>query len=87
MHEWHLTQELLDVVCSQATDNGISKVTRLRIDLGKDSHMTEESLRFCFEVLSKETLAAEAELNLTPSEGRALTLLSLEGEGRGRDRG
>ncbi len=80
MHEWHLTQELLDVVCSRATDNGISKVTRVRVDLGQDSHMTEESLRFCFEVLSKETLAAGAELNLTPSEGRALTLLSLEGE-------
>ena len=80
MHEWHLTQEIVDVVCSQARDNGIVRVTKVKVDLGRESHITEDSLRFCFEVLSRETPAGEAELELASIVGRGLTIVSLEGE-------
>ena len=80
MHEWHITEELLDKVCAQAKENQINKVTKIRVDLGEDSHVTEDSLRFCFQLLSEKTIASEAVLEIKPSGGNALTLVSLEGE-------
>ena len=80
MHEWHITEELLDKVCAQAKENRINKITKIRVDLGQDGHITEESLRFCFQVLSEETIAKKAVLEIKPSAGNALMLISLEGE-------
>ncbi len=80
MHEWHITEELLDQVCSQAEENRINKVTKIQIDLGEDGHVTEDSLRFCFQVLSEKTIAREAVLEIKSSAGNGLTLVSFEGE-------
>ena len=80
MHEWHITEELVDTVCAQAKENRINKVTEIRVDLGKDSHVTEDSLRFCFQLLSEKTIAREAVLEIKSSAGNALTLVSLAGE-------
>ena len=80
MHEWHITEELLEKVCSQAEKNRINKVTKIQVELGEDGHITEDSLRFCFQLLSEKTIAKEAELEIKPSAGNALTLISLKGE-------
>jgi len=80
MHEWHITEELLDKVCAQARENRISKVTKVQVELGKDGHITEDSLRFCFQVLSEKTICGEAVLEVKSSAGNALTLVSFEGE-------
>lgn len=80
MHEWHITQELVDQVCAQAKENQMTKVTRVQVELGKDGHITEDSLRFCFQLLSEKTIAKEAVLEVKPSAGDALVLVSFEGE-------
>ncbi len=80
MHEWHITEELLDQVCTQAEENRINKITKIQVDLGEDSHVTEDSLRFCFQLLSEKTIAREAVLEIQSSVGNALTLVSFEGE-------
>ena len=80
MHEWYITEELLEKVCSQAEENQINKVTKIRVDLGEGSHITDEPLRFCFQLLSEKTIAGEAALEIQSSAGNALTLLSFEGE-------
>ena len=80
MHEWHITEELLDQVCTQAKENRINKVTKIQVDLGEDSHVTKDSLRFCFQLLSEKTMAGEAVLEIKSSAGSALTLVSLSGE-------
>ena len=80
MHEWHITEELLEKVCSQAEENQINKVTKIRVDLGEGSHITDESLRFCFQLLSEKTIAREAVLEIKSSAGDALTLVSFAGE-------
>jgi len=80
MHEWHITEELLDQVCTQAKENRINKITKVQVELGADSHVTEDSLRFCFQLLSEKTIAREAVLEIKPVAGNALTLISLEGE-------
>ncbi len=80
MHEWHITEELLDQVCTQAEENRINKLTKIQVELGEDSHVTEDSLRFCFQLLSEKTIAREAVLAIQSSVGNALTLVSFEGE-------
>ena len=80
MHEWHITEELLNQVCTQAAENRINKLTEIQVELGEDSHATEDSLRFCFQLLSEKTIAKEAVLEIKSSAGNALTLMSLAGE-------
>ena len=80
MHEWHITQELLDQVSAQAKENRINKVTKVHLELGKDGQITEDSLRFCFQVLSEKTIAREAVLEVKSSAGSDLILASMEGE-------
>jgi len=69
-----------DQVCTQAKENRISKIAKIQVELGEDSHITEDSLRFCFQLLSEKTIAREAVLEIEPSTGNALTLVSFEGE-------
>ena len=40
MHEWSITEELLDRVCTQAKENQISNVTKVEVEMGKDGHDT-----------------------------------------------
>ena len=80
MHEWHITEELVDTVCAQARENRINKVTKIRVELGEDTYLTGDSLCFCFQLLSEKTIAREAVLEIKLSAGNALTLVSFEGE-------
>ena len=80
MHEWYITKELLDQVCTQAKENNINKVTKVQVELGEDGHITEDSLRFCFQLLSEKTVVEEAVLEVKPSAGSFLSLVSFEGE-------
>jgi len=80
MHEWYITEELLDQVCAQAKENRINKIAKVQVELGEDSHITEDSLRFCFQLLSEKTIAKEAVLEIKSSAGDALMLVSFAGE-------
>jgi hydrogenase nickel incorporation protein HypA/HybF len=80
MHEWGITKELVDTVCAQAEENRIKKVSKIRVDLGKESDITEDSLHFCFQVISENTRAGEAELEIRSSAGNSVTLVSFAGE-------
>ncbi len=80
MHEWHITEELLDMVCQQAEENKLTRVTKIGVTLGKDSDITEDSFRFCLESLSQKTIAKGAELDVRPTQGSDLILVALEGE-------
>jgi len=80
MHEWHITEELLEIVCNQAEVNKLKKVNKIEVALGKDSDITEDSIRFCLESLSQETIASGAVLHIIPREGNDLILVSIEGE-------
>jgi len=43
MHQWHIIEELLNQVCTQAEENRINKLTKIQVELGEDSHVTEAS--------------------------------------------
>ena len=80
MHEWRMTEELVGRACAEAKDSRINRIARIQVELGEASHITEESLRSCFQLLSERTMAEGAELEVRSSSGSDLTLTSLEGD-------
>ena len=80
MHEWSLTEELINQVCTQAKENRIGKVTKIQVELGKDGHVTDDTLRYCFQLLSENTIAREAALEIKSLAGDDLTLVSFAGD-------
>lgn len=54
MHEWGITQDLIDEVKRQAKANKMKRVSKISISLGKLAHLTPQSVRLCFKVLTKK---------------------------------
>jgi hydrogenase nickel incorporation protein HypA/HybF len=80
MHESHTAEELIEEVSHHARENGIARVTKIGVSLGKESHITEEALNSWFDLLKKGTIAEQAVLGIEHGEGSSILLLSLEGE-------
>ncbi len=64
MHEASLAANIIDMVCREAEEHGPGRVVKIRLRLGEASHVVAESLRFAFDVISKDTNAEGAQLEL-----------------------
>ncbi|MBW1982685.1 MAG: hydrogenase maturation nickel metallochaperone HypA [Deltaproteobacteria bacterium] len=64
MHEMAIAQNLLDIVIQEGSAHGVSRVLSLSLKVGELSTVVPESLIFCFELLSKGTLAEGARLDI-----------------------
>lgn len=65
MHEMGLALEIIDIAAASipADLNG-ARVERVNLTVGKMSAVVPESLRFCFEIASRDTALAGAELTI-----------------------
>ena len=72
MHELSITQSMIDIVLEQGDKAGAKKIKAINLVIGELSGFVEESVRFYFGFLSKDTIAEEAELNFIPvsAQGR-----------------
>jgi len=75
-----MAQGLVDSVCARAKENHINAVTEISVDMGSDSHISNEELQFCFRVAGEGTIVSNAELKIGTASGEALTLKSFIGE-------
>jgi len=68
MHELGITRNIVAIVTEHAGENRVKSVT---LDIGKLSAILPESIRFCFDVCSKNTLleGATLEINEIPGMG------------------
>lgn len=80
MHEWGITQDLIDEVKKQAESNGIAKVITIRVALGKKSDMTGHVLRTCFMALTKDTSLADAKLQIKNTQDHKVIITAIKGE-------
>ena len=71
MHEMALAQSMLEIVERTARDNGAGCVTLVRIEIGALSHVEPEALRFCFDVVTRASLAEGARLEIHTTQGEA----------------
>ena len=71
MHEMALAESMLEIVEQTARGNGARRVTLVRLEIGALSHVEPEALRFCFDVVTRESLAEGARLDIETTPGEA----------------
>ena len=64
MHELTVTKQLLDIALRHADTAGAVRVTELNVTVGDLSSFAEDSVRFCWDLLSRGTLCEGAPLRL-----------------------
>ena len=64
MHEVGIMESALGAVLSQARTHGARHVTRIVLRIGSLAGVDAHALRFAFDVVARDTLAAQAELEL-----------------------
>lgn len=71
MHEMSLAEGVLRIVENAARDQGFTRVSAVRLEIGQLSSVEPEALRFCFEAVVRGSLA----------EGATLEILDVPGAG------
>ncbi|MFA5072541.1 MAG: hydrogenase maturation nickel metallochaperone HypA [Nitrospirota bacterium] len=62
MHEYAVTQGMLQTVIQEATKAGASKITEIRLVIGDLSTIIDESVQMYFDIMSEDTIAQGAKL-------------------------
>lgn len=71
MHEMSLAESILQIVQDTARANRAVQVKAVVLELGALSHVELDSLRFCFDAVTRGTLAEDAALEIDATPGRA----------------
>lgn len=74
MHEMALAQGMLEIVEATARREGAARVTDVRLAIGALSHVAPDALRFCFDVVTRGSLAEGARLSIDDVPGEAWCL-------------
>jgi hydrogenase nickel incorporation protein HypA/HybF len=62
MHEHHRVERLVKVMLEKAREGGAKKITAVTFTLGRHSSFQEGSIRVCFGLAARGTIAQGAEL-------------------------
>jgi hydrogenase nickel incorporation protein HypA/HybF len=71
MHEFSLCQGIVDSLAEAAQRQNFSRVRGVQLEIGALAGVDEEALRFAFELVSRDTLAAGATLDIVIQPGSA----------------
>jgi len=64
MHEMSIAQSVLDIILQESHIHKVNRVLSVAVKVGELSAVETESLRFCFDFLTKGTLAEGARLEI-----------------------
>lgn len=64
MHELSITQSMLDIAFGHARRHQSEKILKVRMVVGKMYGVVVDSIRFCFEAITKDTMAEGAVLEI-----------------------
>jgi hydrogenase nickel incorporation protein HypA/HybF len=62
MHELAITESILSIALEQAKAAQASRITQINLTIGELSGIVDECVEFYFDLLNKDTIAAEASL-------------------------
>ena len=62
MHEYAVTENILELVATEAKKAGAGKISTIRLVIGELSTFVDESIQMYFDILSKGTVAEGARL-------------------------
>lgn len=71
MHEMSLAEGIVQLVEDTARNDGCSKVKAVWLEIGQLAAVEKEALRFCFDAVTRDTVADGARLEIieTPGQG------------------
>nr|MBP6800810.1 hydrogenase maturation nickel metallochaperone HypA [Zoogloea sp.] len=69
MHEMSLAEGIRQIVEDAGRSQGFGKVKIVVLEIGELSSVEPESLRFCFDVVMKDSIADGAQLQIDPVPG------------------
>lgn len=71
MHEMALAESMFQIIAEQARQQNYSHVTRVRLEIGAFSDVEPEAMRFCFDAVTRDSLADGAllEIDRVPGQG------------------
>ncbi|MDI6689865.1 MAG: hydrogenase maturation nickel metallochaperone HypA [Actinomycetota bacterium] len=64
MHELGITENILSIALEQAQQRDAKKILKIRLKIGEMTAVVDECIRFYFEILSKDTMAEGAEIEV-----------------------
>jgi len=71
MHEMSLAEGMLQIVVAAARSADARRVQAVRLELGALSHVERDALRFCFDAVTRDSVAEGARLEILETPGRA----------------
>ncbi len=71
MHEMALAASVLEIVEGTARQNGAARVSAVWLEIGALSHVEPEAMRFCFDAVTRGSLADRARLEIVTTPGAA----------------
>ena len=74
MHEMAIAESVLEIVVATARDNAAARVATVWIELGALSHVEARALEFCFDAVTRGSLAEGAALEFVMLPGAAWCL-------------
>ncbi len=84
MHDWHTADKILKLVLKSARENKLKKVNKIVIELGTilehGQAIRPENLIFNLRNLSKNTMAAKAQIKVSKNKIIGWKLVEIEGE-------
>lgn len=69
MHELSLLESVREILEKNARSQSFSRVTKVTLEIGRFSNVEPEALRFCFDVVMRDSLAENAELIIAEVDG------------------
>jgi len=64
VHEMSIAQSLLEIVLEESRQHRLEQVKTIKLQVGAMAAVVPESLTFCFELLSQDTIASGAALEV-----------------------
>ena len=64
MHELSIAQSLLDMIVDESQRHRLGRVDKVRLRIGELAAVVPESLRFCFDLVSRDTVAGGAVIEI-----------------------
>ncbi|MEZ5994142.1 MAG: hydrogenase maturation nickel metallochaperone HypA [Hyphomonadaceae bacterium] len=71
MHEMSLCESIVEIAEGEARRQGLSTIKLVRIEVGALSHAEPAALAFCFEAVTRGTMAEGATLEILRPRGKA----------------
>jgi len=71
MHEMSIAESVLQIIEDKARTDGYTRVKAVWLEIGQLAGVEKESLRFCFDVVTRDSVARDARLEIveTPGQG------------------